>query len=340
MRTARRLFVSIIIFLVLLEAGLRLTGKWKTASEKSVGEFFYEWGYETKHLYSYEPNDTFIMDIGEYRWEYHTNDMGYRERNIDTTDTSGIRGFVIGDSFVEGNGTAYDSSFTRHLEGLLRKDHPDADLYICGISGFDPFFSYVALAERLMEYKPTHVIVSVNDSDFDDYTIRGGFSRFKPDGKVRYKEPPAFLPYYRYSHIVRVIVHEFLKYDYYLIRRVNVDEQTREAADSISACLLKTYELCEANGIRFLAVIYPTPHEICYEDHPGTLTKVISLADKKGYPAVHLYEPLKKNMKAGDCLSYCWYVDSHFNRKGYALMGDILDSMIRHQYPSFWEIPG
>lgn len=334
------LLFSVLFFIFLLEAALRITGKWITASEKSTGRFFYEWGYETHRHYAYPPNDTFVMDIGEYSWEYHTNSLGYREREMDTAPPHAIRALVIGDSFAEGNGTSYDSSWARHLERRLQQKHPDAEVYVCGISGFDPFYAYVALKERLLPYRPTHVLISVNDSDFDDYIIRGGFSRFKEGNRVQYKDPPWFLPVYRYSHIARMIAHTFCHYDYYLIQRVHTEKVRREAADSISACLQNIYQLCRENHIRFLAVIYPVPHKVCYATDDHILSDVPALEKTTAaYPALFLYNDLSKNLKAGDCMSYCWKTDSHFNNKGYALLAHLIDSAIQAQHPDFWSIP-
>jgi hypothetical protein len=336
----KNLTFSLIFFLFCLEVGVRLTGMYTTFSEDSKGNFWFEWAHERDNVvYAFPPNEDFEMDIGDTVLQYEINELGYREREMPLrSKPSAQRVFVVGDSFTEGNGSDYDNSWTRRLGARVQMIHPEAEFYVCGISGLDPHYAWASIKKQLLAYKPTHIITTVNDSDFDDQIIRGGYSRFQPDGSVKYRPAPWFLPVYRFSHIVRMLVHEFLDYDYFLIRRNNRETQRAEVADSITQCLLDINKLCIQNEVKFMAVIHPVPHSICYESE--VVKSEVFALNSQGFDfsVIRMYQPLKQAMTGPDCTAYHWEQDSHFNAKGYQLFASLLYDKIQEEYPDFWEV--
>lgn len=330
------LFMSVLV--VSLESGLRVTGLYTTFSENSTGRFWFEWEHERdSYIYAFPPNQSFDMDIGDTVFQYVINELGYRERPMPATSSpKSQRVFIVGDSFTEGNGAEYGNSWVRRLESLVKAQYPSAEFYVCGISGLDPHFAWVTIKEQLLAYRPTHIITSVNDSDFDDQIIRGGYSRFKEGGRVKYNPSPSFLKFYKYSHIVRLIVHEFLSYDHYLIRRNTPNVQRLSVADSIATCLGDINLLCAENDVKFLSVIHPVPHMICYESESSKSEVVAFESVQFDFPVVKMYAPLKSAMEGDDCTSYHWKQDSHFNGKGYKLFGNLIFEEIEQKYPDFW----
>ena len=336
----KNLTFSLIFFLFCLELGVRLTGMYTTFSEDSKGNFWFEWAHERDNVvYAFPPNEYFEMDIGDTVFQYEINELGYREREMPLhSEPSAQRVFVVGDSFTEGNGADYENSWTRRLGARVQMIHPEAEFYVCGISGLDPHYAWASIKKQLLAYKPTHIITTVNDSDFDDQIIRGGYSRFQPDGSVKYRPAPWFLPVYRFSHIVRMLVHEFLDYDYFLIRRNNRETQRAEVADSITQCLHDINKLCIQNEVKFMTVIHPVPHSICYESEV-VKSEVFALNSHRfDFSVIRMYQPLKQAMTGPDCTSYHWEQDSHFNAKGYQLFASLLYDKIQEEYPDFWEV--
>jgi hypothetical protein len=334
----RNIAISLFTLVLFMEIGIRLTGLYTTFSEDSTGEFWFEWAHERdSSIYAFPPVGDFDMDIGDTVFRYEINELGYRERPmpVDTVPVA-QRIFVVGDSFTEGNGTEYHRSWTRRLEERVKITHPDAEFFVCGISGLDPHFAYAALKHQLLAFRPTHVITTVNDSDFDDQAVRGGYSRFRSDGSVKYLPAPWFLPVYRFSHITRMLVHEFFEYDHYLIRRNDHEVQQAEAADSISKALCDINALCIKNDVKFLAVIHPVPHKICFEAD-GFKSDILALNPHEfDFPVIRMYQPLKAAMTGPDCTTYHWKQDSHFNGKGYHLFGKLLYDEIQRGCPEFW----
>ena len=336
----KNLALSLIIFFACLEIGIRLTGLYTTFSENSTGDFWFEWGHKRDSaIYAFPADADFDMDIGDTVLKYVINELGYRERPMPSASPVAQRVFVVGDSFTEGNGTTYNNSWTRHLEAQVQMTYPEAEFYVCGISGLDPHYAWATIKNQLLDYKPTHIITTVNDSDFDDQIIRGGYSRFQSDGSVKYRDAPWFLPIYRFSHIARMLVHEFFDYDYYLIRRNNRNLQRAQVANNIAQCLRDISEVCTENQVRFMTVIHPVPHMICYEtDHLKSEVLAMDSIHFK-FPVTTLYDPLKTAMTGSDCTTYHWKQDSHFHEKGYRLFASLLFDEVEKNYPDFWEIP-
>lgn len=336
----KNLTLSLSVLVVCLELGLRVTGLYTTFSEDSTGRFWFEWEHKRdSSIYAFPPNTDFDMDIGDTVFHYRINELGYRERSMPTkTSSTGLRVFVVGDSFTEGNGAEYARSWVRKVENMVQQQYAGAEFYVCGISGLDPHFAWASIKEQLLEYRPTHIITTVNDSDFDDQIVRGGYRRFKQDGKVEYNPAPSFLLLYRFSHIVRFIVHEFLSYDQFLIKRHDPIAQRMAVVDSISDCLRDINQLCVENNVKFLTVIHPVPHLICYESETSKSEVLAFDSVPFDFPVIRMYAPLKAAMQGDDCTAYHWKQDSHFNAKGYQLFGDLLFQEIEKRFPDFWSL--
>lgn len=329
------------VFVVALEFGLRITGHYNTFSENSTGDFWFEWAHQRdSSVYAFPPGRNFDMDIGDTSFHYVINELGYREKPMPKdSPAKSLRVFVVGDSFAEGNGTEYHRSWTRNIESMVKTTYPDAEFYVCGISGLDPHFAWLTIKDVLFDYSPTHILTTVNDSDFDDQLIRGGFSRFQTDGTVKYRPAPWFLPAYRISHILRMVVHELFDYDYYLIRRNNENSQRKMVADSIAQCLVDINKLCLEKDVKFMTVIHPIPHSICFESEMKKSAVLALSSYTFDFPVVKMYSPLKAAMIGPECTTYHWKQDSHFNGKGYKLFADVLFNEIEIHYKGFWEPP-
>jgi hypothetical protein len=335
------LFFSLVMIFAVLEAGMRISGKWGDLPYKiQKGDFNFEWGWEMDGTYfAFPPLSHTKIACQEFCYAYDLNSLGVREREVDTLDTASIRLFIYGDSFVEGNGTAYDSSWVRKIEELLLADGKDASVYMTGVSSSDPYYAYTALKSKLLALHPTHFIATINDSDFDNYMIRGGFSRFRKGGITRYRNPPPIYLFYRYSHLARMFAHQYWGYNYYLIKDANDPVKKKEAADSLSQAMAVINDLCLENDIRFLAVIHPTPHPVCF-GNDQTQSDVLSIDPATiTYPAVQMFGPLREILTSENCYDYCWKIDSHFNGHGYGVFGELVYRSIQDQYPDFWQTP-
>ena len=328
----------LLIALVVAEIGLRQSGNYLTYSEKTNGDYESDLGKEsTNFLHLWTAGISFDLDKGEYSYPYQINQLGLREVEIPRIDTVNNVVLVFGDSFIEGVGAPYDSTFTRFLEDILTQDFGNYKVYNFGISGADPFYNFKAF-EKLAILRPSHVIFSINNSDIQDYLARGGFERFNDDeGIVRFREAPWFLPLHRKSHVARFVLHTIMDYDANFIRISKKGPLEDEALINIEKSLMLAKEICDHHGIKFMSLSHPFPNEVCnvsrdFKDNNDFFARHISHV-----PMAHLSEKMFMIMNRGDCASFSWPIDGHFNSKGYQLMAEAFYLEVLDNFNDFFD---
>jgi hypothetical protein len=163
---------SVLVFLVLLEAGAR-------------GFYWLSWG---RRLY---PVDARVYSIplgwrlepGEYS-SLRVNDQGFR-RTSDTAVTPAAgttRVFVVGGSTAFGNNGLYpqvaaaalteDTTIDRHLEALLHERHPGRRFEVinAGVPEYRLFQEFALFREKLLGFRPSLVIFLDGHNDLSFLT--------------------------------------------------------------------------------------------------------------------------------------------------------------------------
>lgn len=113
----------------------------------------YVGNFEGKHVF---------LDTNEdgLRTEYSKEEfLRHRERVI-----------VLGDSFAFGLGVTHDDAFAKQLEANLRHaaDGTDVAVLNAGIISYSPFLARLLLERRLVEYRPTFVMLLLDATDIGD----------------------------------------------------------------------------------------------------------------------------------------------------------------------------
>lgn len=326
----------ITIVLSILEITIRWTGNYKTYSE-NIGQnytSYYNMKYDTWYWLN-RSSDTFFIDHGDFEFKYITNSLGLREKELEWNESSSIRVATFGDSFTEGVGATYDSTWPRALERQLLNDGYSAEVINAGVNGSDPFYAYQLLKDHIIKLDPTHVIFSCNRSDIDDYLFRSGFDRFQDDGTVVNRRAPKVETMYKNSHLVRMYLEKFRGYDKTLIRKNNLYEKKIEAIEDINNCLDSTMKLCEMNNIKFIAIAHATPLVFCY-DRVQYLDVRLFNKMQNDYTYLYLEEQFRNNIQKENCYDYGWKNDGHFTGKGYTLMGNLIYDEIQSNWPVFF----
>lgn len=336
-----------VLFLVLLEVALRLTGAYKTTTEKAEGKYVSFYGRELPSWYyqrePYAGNDVTELHLNakelkkrgmEFYYPIFSNSWGFRGADFDTiADKDKKRFLVLGDSFVEGVGTPADSTWTKLLQNFLQKGEVNTSVYNCGISGSDPFYEYVLLRDKLLLLKPQTVIMSVNYSDLNDVITRGGFERFKPDGTTQYKAAPWFEPYYKRFFIVRLWLHLVLRYDFSLLPPEKLEVETQSALISIADCILKTDSLCQANDITFLLVLHPYLNPLDpFIARQNEIQKIEALLPES-IRTINLFAPMLNKTDKSNYKQFAYPIDMHFKPKGYQWFAQLVADEIMEKYP-------
>ena len=261
---AFKYLIGIVIILTTLEMGLRLSGRYKTHSERVTGEYQNDWNRENGDWYwTWGPNHTFDYIQKEFTYTNRMNSEGVREFELygeGSEDT--IRIITIGDSFTEGDGAPYDSAYPRFIEyhlNNLEKGKRVYQVYNAGVCGSDPFYYYTLLRDRLLKYHPQLVIVALNSGEIEDILFRGGMERFHADGSTKYKKGPWFEPLFRKSHLVRFFVQSF-GYNEQLIKPES--KAMQEAISRMAESIELLAQLCDSNDTDVVFFTYPMPYQI------------------------------------------------------------------------------
>jgi len=329
------LFTTLIFLGILLEVLFRLTGQYVSYGERSStggyntpfknrNEFGYGWD-ETP-----PPHTEQRINKLEFNYTWISNNEGLRGKDIEL-QKHGKRILVFGDSFTEGMGVADDSTYP-HLLGNLANKYLDsaAEVINCGPSASDIFTEYKLFTGKMLKYKPDIVLVTFNSTDLYEYTIRGGFERFKPGNKVEYRKPPWFEPFYAKSYLVRFIVHDVFQYDYSFLRPHEHDAIAAQAINKTCAAIDSFNLLCQANNSRFGMVFHPMGCEYPVDEYQNA--PVIAYCKKANIPFVDELEFLTaRGINENNIKKYYWQKDGHFNNKGYELLARCVYEFFQNQ---------
>lgn len=317
--------------LIVSEVYLRIDGDYATYSERVGYGYSSYYNQEPEHPYwNHEPNAEFVIDHGDFRFVYNTNELGLRELPglKDEPDTNAFRIITLGDSFTEGIGAPYDSAWPRALENRLTEVLTDSgvsvQLYNAGMSGADPVYNYRMLKDKLLGFRPNLVVQCINTSDLTDFLFRGGLDRYN-GARTKFKSGPWWEGVYALSYTFRMLVHT-LGYDRNLVKEWE-SEMIFEEALWVYNDLFKNQmdSLANANDFDVLYMIQPMPDEIingcCYYHH---MTKLDSVLKESELISLDFFYPMQNRMNANPDKRFGWPTDGHYNSKGYWIMGETM----------------
>lgn len=338
------LVTSIVISLFVSELILKyVTKSFLTYSERNGG-FFYNSMYKSdllqtfyrhyllkgidSQIFTNHPNTKRNIIKPEFTYTHSYNSLGIRNEEpiIDSNMYSII---CLGDSFTEGVGSPFDSTWVKLLKVNLDESTtiPKLQMINAGINGSDPISEFILLEKRLWKYTPKMLIVSINGSDIDDIIVRGGFERYV-NGSVYYSNGPWWEFFYSYSFIFRSIAHSFFDINYLLLTKIQYDNEKQIAIEKLENCINYHYKsLTHKNNIKLLVVMHPMQYEL--ENGDFALQKLAdSIKKNKSIIVVNLYEEYNKYLKRDEFKNIYWREDMHHNSEGYKLWADILTTKI------------
>lgn len=318
-----KFFFSVIFFFSVLEFALRLNGFYNSFEEKQGLEYEIKYKKNTSDwFHTWAPNVTIIYKNSEFKYINKYNNWGHRELPIRffLEDQKRVKVACIGDSFTEGDGAPYDSSWVKGIEHLLSNKNNKYLFYNAGACGSDVFFDYKMLTCKLIKLKPKIVLATLNYSDVFDVIYRGGDERFNSDSTTTYKAGPNWEWAYQYSHVIRLIVNQFLGFNYHFIKRNDELKAEVNAIKLIKKKVIETYTFCKKNGIEYYLIIHPHPLEINLKSNKLTET----LANEPF--VINLFNDLYPYYKKNNIANYYWPKNLHFNSKGYFVMSNKIAS--------------
>ena len=332
---------SLIVFfsvVILAEIFLRVTGKYMVYSEMNGKPYYTDYGKVWDTWFHTRPvNDIFTPASPDFHYQYITNQMGFRDKNYPfETNDSTFRILVTGDSYAEGVGTCYDSTWPRLLEKNLRTKNIQAEVIDAGVAGSDIMYDYVFYREKLNAFNPKLILASFNTSDYNDYIMRGGMERFFADGTTHYKRLPWYFFWYKHSRLVRALFHKIGGFNNtgLFISQKEFDQSCTKTSIAFADVFELYYKEALKHKAQFVAVLHTIPGEIIspekdlYATNIRGISIIAALLKAKGVPCIDLSKPLSAEFGKKDPMVFTYAYDMHFNGTGYNFMAQaIADSL-------------
>jgi hypothetical protein len=344
----RLLLGTTLLLLAMVELVLRI-GVSRYATYPEQNGFLYGSLYDRRSTTWYHTFEGLpSVDYSKTEFTYHrpVNSLGLGEREIPVDKPEGeYRVLALGDSFTEGVGTSYETTWVKVLEQHLAAAMPDRPVTTinAGISGSDPFYEYVLLRDRLLPFKPDLVIVVLDSTDTFDVLVRGGRERFLPDGSTRYaRQAPRWELIYAVSYIVRVVVHEVLGYNWLLLKESQMESPTRTAALEIGSVLADFQELAQEHHFDLLVVLQPVLQEVVQDQYGNGFSQVASLLKKdESIESLDLLDYYRETgiITRENVGRFYWMVDGHNNTDGYRIMGEVIANTVVSSLSSTASLP-
>jgi lysophospholipase L1-like esterase len=329
------LFTSVVFSLLLLESFFQLSGINKTYLEKISG--FYDSSYtpqDNDYYHCWTPaNKEHYITKPEYSYWRPTNSLGFGDVEWPVAKKlNEKRILALGDSFTEGDGAPYDSTFVSLLKNKLLNAGDTFYTMNAGVCGSDPFHNYIFLKNKLLVYRPDLVIQVLASHDLNfDIILRGGMERFQKDGTQKYARAPWWEPLYAVSYISRI----FFKRAGYndMLRKGNLTVQETDKLNRDVSGLFGTYSaLCKSNHIAMVVVLRPDKDEILNNKYNYDFTSILDSLKADSHiifvDLLPFYRAYIEKTKT-DVGDYFWKADGHHNAPGYEMMAQGIFENIR-----------
>lgn len=333
-------FSSVILILALAEVYLHIDGRNKTYLEKVNGNYTSPYTpLDIRHYHTWAPDKPHLIKKPEYSFMFPTNSLGMPDVEWKKHKKANeYRILTLGDSFTEGDGAPYDSSYPSQLARML-KTAGDTTVMIMngGICGSDPYFNFIAFRDLLLPYHPDMVIQELASEDITtNIIIRGGMERFTSDGKQQFKSAPWWEPIYALSYLSRF----YFKHKGYSELLRNKPPSTTEA-EQMNRQLKKLFSvydsLCLSNNIQLVVFLKPDREEIMQSRYSYDLEPIKRfISDSlraKVFDLLPFYQDYIRTRKS-DVKEYFWVNDGHHNARGYRMMASGIYQYLLNQEDS------
>jgi lysophospholipase L1-like esterase len=317
-------FTSIVFALAVLELFFEISGINKTYMEKVSKAYDSPYTPQDKTYYhAWAPGKPHLIEKPEYAYWRPTNSLGFGDREWNTVKPKNEKRLMaLGDSFTEGDGAPYDSSYVSLLNKKLLSAGDTFYVMNAGVCGSDPFNNYIFLKNKLLVYKPDVILQVLASNDMTtDIILRGGMERFQKDGTQKFRPGPWWEPIYAVSYISRIFF-KMAGYDELLKKQMQPEDERWMNAAVID--LFKQYStICKQNGIRLYILLRPDKGEIMQNKYDYRFSEILDSIQKNKLAEVIDLLPfyqayLAKNKE--DAFPYFWAYDGHHNPKGYEMM--------------------
>lgn len=313
--------------LFVIEVLFSLTGANKTYLEKASGHYqsLYE-PFEKDYYHIWPSGKEHWLTKPEFSYWRPTNSLGFADMEWPVPKKpKHLRILSLGDSFTEGDGAPYDSSYVAILRRNLSASGDSVYVMNGGTCGSDPFNNYMNLKDRLIPYGPDIIIQSLGSGDMNtDILLRGGMERFQKDGTVKYLPAPWWEPIYALNYVSRIFFHA-AGYSELLRKNTITPAEIKRVNESVKDLFTRYSTLCREHNIRLFIVLHPEKQEVEHNKYDYDLSPLLSyLASDTQVTVIDLLPSYRSYIEKShsNVAEYYWKYDGHHNSKGYKMMAE------------------
>ncbi len=239
---------------------------------------------------------------------------------------------ALGDSFTEGDGAPYDSSYVSLLNKKLLAAGDTFYVMNAGVCGSDPFNNFILLRDRLLIYKPDIILQVLASNDMTtDILLRGGMERFQEDGTLKYRPAPWWEPLYAVSYISRIVI-TFAGYNE-LLKKDTINSSDQNELNEKTSDLFRQYaRLSKTHKMLLIVILRPDWFEIEKNQYAYDFSFIRSQLKEQGIETLDLLPRYREYIAAhhSEAKNYFWPKDGHHNPTGYEMMAQTIYENLSH----------
>ncbi len=321
------IFSAVIFTLFLVESSLFIL-KIKETHIESFGNGYYSWHNSSWVTWyrSSTPHKEYWLGNNEFNYPRIANSLGFSDIEWKKEKKANEKRILsLGDSFTEGDGAPFDSTYVSILRNRFMAKDSTITIMNAGTCGNDPFVNFVNYRDRLYKYNPDEIIQTLSSGDLVvDIMVRGGMERFQKNGKVQYKKAPWWEPIYALNYTSRLFF-SAIGYNELLMNENDI-VQNKKNLDSIVVDLFKQYAtLAKEHNCKLTIVLQPFRDEVISNAYQYDFTLIKNKLKK--IDNIHVFDLMpfyiSKTVKIGKPIeTFYWPIDGHHNSDGYAMMAD------------------
>lgn len=289
---------------------------------------------------TYGPGTFTYIESAEYKFPRHHNNYGFSDDDFfPKRDSNKILIQTYGDSYTEGDGAPFDSSYPAILRTLL----PDTNIIIqnFGICGSDPGFYYMQLKTIGLTMKPDVAVITYDPGDLTvDFLTRGGLERFK-ENYWQAAGAPSWEWLYACSYVFRLFAASL--FDISLNDFFFSDEARKERLEMLEPGWNQTFlniaELAQQNKIKVLLVKRPGRGDIELNRYGYDFAFFEKMADSLSvFKRIDLlaYYRDSAQIDKSNYAKFYWSKDGHHNSAGYYAMAKGINAGLKKCYPELF----
>jgi len=327
--------VVVMVMLIFIELILRSLQVNATYFEKTFGitnSGIYNNNTNFRRILKFTPNTEQRYISKEFKYYRKIYNNGFTQSFPSNPKIHNeVRILALGDSYTVGIGSPYDSTWVELLKKKLNKirDGKYFDIFNAGVSGSDPVLEYALLTEDLQSYNPDFVIAMINESDINDFIIRGGLERLAKKDTIIMKEGPWWEWAFNISFVTRLIAINGLKYNQLLVKESDMKNETAIAIEKIEKTLYKFNAYTASKRMQFLTVFLPSPYELTNGGRYKFKTLIDNL-NRNDIHAIDMFEKFSEEMNNNPNIlnKYYWKIDGHCTPEGYNFVAETIYNYI------------